>query len=338
MRYAKVSQPRDLRIETGPVPEPGAGEVLIRVAASGICGTDLHILQGTYMGQYPVVPGHEFSGVIERTGAGVSRFRAGDRVAVEPNIACDNCWHCLNNRQNFCLHWQGIGVTVARPGAMAQYVTAPERAVFDIGGLSFEEGAFMEPLSCVLHGLQRAEVPLGAHVAIIGAGPIGILLLRAIRSSGGARLTVVERNPSRAAFACASGAEACFAEPDRLEEDRYDVVVDASGSIAAMRQTLRFVRHGGTLLWFGVPPAGQTMEIEPFVIFRKGLKVLSSFTSVRNSYQALDMLQAGRIEVRDIVSHRLPLEELGRGIEMIEKGEDGVRKVLILPNEAEGLR
>jgi len=329
MKYAKILKPNHLVVEDGPVPEPGAGEALIRVMASGVCGTDLHIFRGSYLGNYPVIPGHEFSGVVERLGTGVRRLRPGDRVAVEPNISCNNCVHCLNNRQNFCLHWQAIGV--ARPGAMAQYVTAPENAVFDIGDASFEAGSFVEPLSCVLHGLQKANIPMGAKVAIIGAGPIGVLLLRAIRLTGAAHVTVADRAASRAAFAERCGADASFTDVERLCSDAYDAVIDASGSPEVLPRTLDWARHGGTLLWFGVPPADAKIHLEPFVVFRKGLSIHSSFTSVRNSHQAVDLLRSRRIEVEALVSHRLPLEELQRGIELIEKGKN-VRKVLVLPN------
>jgi D-arabinitol dehydrogenase (NADP+) len=126
--YAKITQPGTTVLSEGAVPAPAAGEVLIKISACGICGTDIHIFRGEYLGSYPVVPGHEFSGVIEKVGPGVTRYAPGDRVAVEPNIACDNCVSCLKNRQNFCMNWRGIGVT--RPGGMSQYAVAPEKAVF----------------------------------------------------------------------------------------------------------------------------------------------------------------------------------------------------------------
>ena len=330
MKYARIVRPNKLIIEEKEIPKAAPGEVLIKVMASGICGTDIHILRGSYMAQYPVVPGHEFSGIIEELGEGVSRFEVGNRVAVEPNIACNNCFNCLNNRQNFCLNWQGVGVT--RPGSMAQYVVAPENAVFDIGKISFEEGAFVEPLSCVLHGLGKVKISMGARVAIIGAGPIGVLMLAAVRRRGAVGITIVDKVKSRLDFAGERGADICRMDIEELERDTYDVVIDASGSIKVLRQTLDFARYGGTVLWFGVPPAGELLEIEPFIIFRKGLHVYSSYTSVRNSYQAIDLLKSGGISVRDLISHRLPLEELAHGIELIEKGEENVKKVLILPN------
>jgi 2-desacetyl-2-hydroxyethyl bacteriochlorophyllide A dehydrogenase len=330
MKAAVILQPNRIENQEVPVPEPGIGEVLINVKASGICGTDIHIFRGEYLGSYPVIPGHEFAGVIEKTGAAVTRFKVGDRVAIEPNIACDNCVNCLNNRHNFCLNWQAVGVT--RPGGMAQLVTAPEKSVFDIGELPFEQGAFMEPLSCVLHGLERLDLDVAAKVAILGAGPIGCLLLQVIRAQGAAQVTMVDKNAARADFARSLGADVALTSLDDLPRDAFDAVVDATGVPAVMSRTLEFVRHGGKILLFGVPPSGQTMTLDAFSIFRKGLTILSSFTSLRNSYQALGLLKSRRVSVDGLISHRLPLEDLERGIRLIERGLDGVKKVMIVPD------
>jgi D-arabinitol dehydrogenase (NADP+) len=334
MKAILIERPGRVRVVERPMPQPEANELRIRVMASGICGTDIHILRGEYLGDYPVIPGHEFSGVVERVGESVTRFQVGDRVAVEPNIACDNCYNCLHNRQNFCLNWQAIGVT--RPGGLAQYVAAPEKAVFSIGDLPFEHGAFMEPLSCVLHGIERAEIRLADRVLVFGAGPIGVLLLQAVQLQGSVEVTVVEKNPARAELTLALGAQRCFLNLEELKEDRYDVVIDATGYVPLMARTIDFARHGGTVLLFGVPPAGQLMELEAFKIFRKGLTVLSSFTSVRNSYQALSLLQSRRVDVAELISHRLPLADFERGVEAIEAGSEEVKKVLILPQETQG--
>jgi D-arabinitol dehydrogenase (NADP+) len=330
MKAIKIYQPNHLETIEIPIPSPAENELLIQVMASGICGTDIHIFRGEYLGPYPVIPGHEFSGVVAAVGRAVTRFKPGDRIAVEPNIACDNCINCLNNRQNFCLNWQAVGVT--RPGGMAQYVSAPEKACFNIGSLPFEEGAFMEPLSCVLHGMQRLGPELAGKIALLGAGPIGCLILQVARLQGAAEITVAEKNRSRLEASLAFGADRLCSDLDELQKEYYDAVIDATGALPVIARSLDFVRPGGKVLWFGVPPSGQTIPIEPFTIFHKGLTVLSSFTSVRNSTQALDLLQSGRISAARLVSHQLPLEEFQQGIESIEGGAAGVMKVLIMPN------
>ena len=329
MKALVIEKPGNARIRTVRVAPLGERDVRIKVKASGICGTDVHIFRGDYLGGYPVIPGHEFSGVIEEVGGKVTRFKAGDRVAVEPNISCDNCHACLSNRQNFCDQWNAIGVTL--PGGMAEFVVVPEKAVFGIGILPFLVGAFVEPLSCVLHGVERAGIRMGDRVLIMGAGPIGILLLKAIQLKGASEITQLDLNLNRLELAEKSGAAKVCTSLEQLPRDSFDVVVDASGAVSLMERAPEFARKGGTVLWFGVPNRDAKLQLPAFTIFEKGLFLLSSYTSVRNSIQALELLENGKIDVAPLVSHQLPLEDFVRGVEIIEKGTEGVLKVLILP-------
>ena len=330
MIAARVAEEGSIETVETENPKVGSHDVLIEVKASGICGTDVHIYHGEFNATYPLIPGHEFSGKIVEVGPEVTHLEPGDSVAVEPNIPCDNCDMCLNNRQNFCRNWQAIGVT--RSGAMAQYVAVPEKSAFRIGQLSYDVAAFVEPLSCVIHGLDRAKPVPGARILIVGAGPIGIMLLRFALLEGARQVDVVDRIRSRLDFATASGASATGANLEECPSDSYDLVIDASGSPGVLPKTLELVRSGGTALWFGVPPKGRRVEIEPFVVFSKELTLLSSFTSLRNTYQAISLLQAGRIQVDDLISHRLSLQEFRMGIELIEGVSDGVMKVMLYPN------
>ena len=329
LKALQITKPHELKIVTLERPEPGPGEVLIKVMASGICGTDIHILEGEYVGAYPVIPGHEFSGVVEQAGQAVSRIKVGDKVAVEPNIACDNCSYCLNNQQNFCENWQGVGVTL--PGGMAEYVIAPEKAVFDIGELEFEEGAFVEPLSCVLHGVKKTCIQLADRVVILGAGPIGILLLQAVNVQGAQSVTVVELDQARAEAAQTVGADQIYRSLDDLPKDAFEVVIDATGVIPVMKRTPEFTRKGGKILLFGVPPK-TNIEFDAFTLFLKGLTILTSYTSVRNSLQAIDLLKNKRINVKPLISHRLPLAKFEHGVNLIKNKQENVKKVLITPN------
>jgi 2-desacetyl-2-hydroxyethyl bacteriochlorophyllide A dehydrogenase len=330
MRAALIEKPGSMAIVDVPAPAVADDGVLIETKACGICGTDIHIFRGEYLGSYPVIPGHEFSGIVRACGAKVKRFKPGDRVAVEPNISCDNCAACLSNRQNFCMNWKGVGVSL--PGGMAQFIAVPEKAVFSIGTLPFSSGSFVEPLSCVLHGVQRTRFETADEVLIIGAGPIGILLLKSILLEGASAVTSVEGNPARRALAAKSGASETASSIDELPPDGYDVVVDATGVPAVMERTPSWVRPGGRVLLFGVPPSGSRISLDAFTVFRKGLTILSSYTSVRKSIKALRLLESGRIDVSSLISHEMPLAELGRGIELIERGEDSVLKVIIRPD------
>jgi 2-desacetyl-2-hydroxyethyl bacteriochlorophyllide A dehydrogenase len=330
MKSIVIQKPKEIILSERETPKPRPKEILIKVMASGICGTDIHIFKGEYLGSYPVIPGHEFSGVIEEVGNEITRYRVGDRVVVEPNIACGNCINCLNNRQNFCLNWQAVGVTL--PGGMEQYVSVPEESVFHIGDLPFEQGAFVEPLSCVIHGIERAKIRLSDQVLILGAGPIGILLLQMARLQGAAQLAILENNPGRVDLARKQGANLVVDRLEDLKLNAYDVVIDATGAIPVMNRTMDFVRNSGTILLFGVPPAGKKIELEAFKIFKKELTILSSYTSVRNSFQAVNLLRSGQVKVESLISHRLPLEEISKAFDMIENHDPKVLKVMILPN------
>lgn len=329
MKALVIQQPGQSTIQQIEMPSVGDNEIRIKVMAAGICGTDVHIYRGEYLGTYPIIPGHEFSGIVDAAGPGVLRFKQGDRVAVEPNISCNNCYACLNNRQNFCEHWQAVGVT--RAGGMAQYVVVPENAAFLIGDLSFEEGSFVEPLSCVLHGIERVGIHMGDRILIIGSGPIGNLILQSALLQGAASITVVERNPSRLELAKQYDSIHALSSLDTLPHDYFDVVIDATGVTAMMNRTIDFVRKGGQILLFGVPKKEELFEIPAFQFFEKGVSILTSYTSVRNSTQAVGLLESGRIHVKPLISHQLPLGAFHEGVEFLETGSEGVLKVLLKP-------
>ena len=329
MKALFIDKPGSAAVRSVPRPSPGPRDVVIDVAACGICGTDVHIYRGEYLGTYPVTPGHELSGTVASVGSEVSRFRPGDRVTVEPNVACNNCPACLSNRQNFCENWKGIGVTL--PGGFAEAVCAPENAVFGIGELPFPSAAFVEPLSCVLHGMQRLDPSPADRLLIVGAGPIGNLLMKTALLMGSSDITVVDRSESRRNLAKSEGAGTVHASVDELAADVYDAVIDATGVPALMERATTWVRPGGRILLFGVPPSGSRVSIDAFAVFRKGLTLLSSYTSVRNSLQAVRLLSEGRIDVKRLVSHELPLSEFARGVGLIETGAQGVLKILLTP-------
>ncbi|NBK22859.1 MAG: L-threonine 3-dehydrogenase [Spirochaetia bacterium] len=327
MKALVIEKPNHAVVKEVPIPEVGKGEIRIQVKASGICGTDIHIYRGEYLGSYPIIPGHEFAGIVDAVGEGVTRFALGDHVAVEPNISCNNCNACFSGNPNFCENWQGVGVT--RPGGFAQYVVVPETAAFSIASLDFAQGSFMEPLSCVLHGIQKAQVHLADKILIMGAGPIGILLLKTVLTQGASEVTQLDTNKGRLQLAKKSGAKHIETDIKNLSNEAYDMVIDATGVPFLLEKSLDLARKGGTLLWFAVPKKDAKVTLPPFKIFEKGLHIVSSFTSVRNSVQAIRMLENGKIDVSDVISHRLRLEDFVKGIETIERSEEGVLKVIV---------
>ncbi|MEM6530402.1 MAG: alcohol dehydrogenase catalytic domain-containing protein, partial [Chloroflexota bacterium] len=193
-------------LETLADPTPQPDEVVVKVARSGICGTDIHIYRNEYMSDFPLVPGHEFGGEVVAIGTNVDmNISVGDRVAVDPNLYCMHCDFCRNGMANHCLNWQGIGVT--RAGGFAEYVNVPARACYHLPeSMTDKQAAFVEPLSCVVYALQRFPVSPADSVLIIGAGPMGMLLVQSLRHSNAANITVVEKQPARMELTRSMGA------------------------------------------------------------------------------------------------------------------------------------
>ncbi len=187
MKAAQIERPGEAAVVTVPEPIPGADDVLIRVRAAGICGTDLHIFKGEYEATYPLIPGHEFSGEVVAIGANVRNFQVGDRVTADPNIPCNRCRYCQRNQPNQCVNLKAIGVT--RSGAFAEYVIAPEGNVFAIGDLSYSAAALVEPLACVVWGLKQVEVQPGDTALVFGAGPMGCLVAQGLKRRARRRLS-----------------------------------------------------------------------------------------------------------------------------------------------------
>lgn len=330
MKAAQINRSNNLSIINIDKPVPAGNEVLIEVKASGICGTDLHIYKGDYKGTYPIIPGHEFSGVIQAIGPDVKSLKLGDRVAIEPNLACGHCYECLNNRQHFCKNTEAVGVTI--PGGMAQYVKAPEEAVFPIGDLSFEEASFMEPLSCVLHGIERINPQLASRVLLIGSGPIGLLLLQCLNVSKCSRIDVVDKDIERLKLAKNLGAHTVFADISEIPKESYDIVCEATGVTFLLEQSIEYVKHTGKVLWFGVPNANAEVNLKPFEMFAKEISIITSYTSCRNSWQAIHFMQNNKLNLKSLISHKLSLEEFEKGLKILKTHSEPVMKIIITPN------
>lgn len=321
MKAAQITAPEQIRvIETEP-PQPGPGEVLIQVKAAGICGTDLHIYHGEYMATYPLIPGHEFSGVVAAVGDGVVNFNVGDRVTADPNIPCGRCEFCQRNQPNQCRDLQAIGVT--RSGAFAEYVVVPESVTFALGDLSFEAGALVEPLACVAWGLERLSMSPGSTAVVFGAGPMGCLLFQAIKACGIGHVTVVDRAPRRLEMAAQLGADRVAEAGEALDE--YDLVVDATGIPDVIGSCVDYARPRGTIWVFGVAPTGAKASFEPYTVFRKDLTIFGSFAVNRTFPQSLALIRSGAVQVTPLISHRLPLDAFADGLHLAEHDPDRMK-------------
>ncbi len=238
MKAAKFFGKHNIRVAEYPTPDPGASEVLVRVKASGVCGTDVHVYEDEVpLAKLPVIPGHEFSGVVETVGAAISDVRAGDRVAIEPNLFCGQCHFCRTQKKHFCENWRAVGLSM--DGGFAEYAAVPRQAIYAMPErLEFAEAAFFEPTACVLHGIERSGLQPGQTVVLIGAGSIGLLYVQLLSLSGAGKVIVADLDPAKLKLAKGFGADVCINSGEEKlaervrEETRQlgaDVVIDAAG-------------------------------------------------------------------------------------------------------------
>lgn len=322
MKAAVLEKPGHAVVMEVDDPRCGADEVLIKVHAAGICGTDLHIFKGEYEAHYPLIPGHEFSGEVVAVGANVTRFKPGDRVTADPNVPCNRCDFCQRNEPNQCRNLRAIGVT--GDGGFAEYVVAPEGNVFAIGDMSYEAAALIEPLACVAWGLKQVEVQPGDSALVFGAGPMGCLLAQAVKSAGASRVVVADVSPGRLELAAQLGSETVLVD-DGLERhlhainaDGFDIVADATGVPSVIAGTFAYARPRGKVWVFGVTPVGVKVEFPPYDVFRKDLKIIGSFAVNRTFPQSIAMIRSGAVRVEPLISHRLPLDDFNAGIELAQ--------------------
>ncbi len=327
MKAIVFPEAEKIELQTLADPNCDDNEVIVQVGSTGICGTDLHIFHAEYMSQFPLVPGHEFHGKIVEVGKNVTNFRLGDRVAVDPNLYCGKCERCRNEQSNQCLNLEVVGVT--RHGAFAEFVNVPERACYPIpDALTDKQGAFVEPLACVVYALRRMRVQPADRVLIIGAGPMGLLLVQALRHSGGSLIAVTEKQPARLQLAKDMGANVAVpAGPDQDSEleaiapGGFDIVIDATGVPAVIQKAFDYLKPRGQFLQFGVAPIGAKIEIEPYKIFRYDWQIIGSFALCYTFKPSIDWLANGVIDVEPLVSHTVPMSKFSEAFHQFNNGE-----------------
>lgn len=327
MQAAVFHAPQTARVESVPDPTCAPDEVVVRIARAGICGTDLHIFRNEYMSTFPVIAGHEFCGTIVEVGSAVTDLRQGDRVAADPNLYCGRCYFCRQEQANHCLNWQGVGIT--RSGAFAEYVAVPARACYALpDALTDTQAAMIEPLSCVIHALKRIRVYPGDEVLIFGAGPMGLLLTQALKSSGASQVAVVESQPERLELARRMGATAVIPAGEGQSESLqalapygYAIVVDATGIPAVIEQALNYLRPRGQYLQFGVAPMQSEIRVRPYDIFRHDWTIVGSFALCYTFQQSIAWLANKVVDIEPLVSHTLPLGAFQGAFEAFAAGK-----------------
>lgn len=341
MRVAMYYNNRDVRLEEIRKPQIGPGELLVKVLASGICGTD--VMEWYRIKKAPLVLGHEITGEIVQVGEGLQRYKVGDRVFVSHHIPCNTCRYCLNGHHTAC---QTLHTTNYDPGGFAEYIRVPrlnvDRGVFLLPDeVSFEEGAFIEPLACVIRGQKVAQLQPGQSVLILGSGISGLLHLLLARALGAGRVITTDINEYRLKAAQQFGADAVLhAREDipavlgQINDNKLaDLVIVCTAALPAFIQALQSVDRGGTVLFFAATDPGVDLPIPVNRFWRNGIKLMPSYgSSPSDTITAIELIRARRIPVHKMITHRLSLTEAGLGFQIVAEAKESI-KVIIQPHK-----
>ena len=334
MRAVVIERPHQWQVTDVPDPTPQDDEVIVSVSACGVCGTDLHIFEGDFPSNLPLIPGHEFAGEVVEVGRKVRSVKVGDFVAVHPNKPCLLCDFCREGNEHLCENLQAYGVHI--PGGFAQFVAVKETNVYKAEGLTPLQAAWAEPLSCCLHGLNKVGVKSGEKALVIGCGPIGLLFVQLLLVHGASEVVAVDLSKERLSVAKQMGASVTL-QPDEFASSHKDIapngfalVVEASGNPKAVELGLKVVRAGGRFLQFGVCPTEATVNFSPFAIYRKEITIVGSFSLGKEMPQALNLLVSGRVKVDVLTTHQMGLDGFGEAVKLMQEAKS--LKVQLLPN------
>ncbi len=320
MKAAVFYGRHELKVEEMAKPTITADEVLIEVKACGVCGTDVHIFEGSD-GAAKVYPpeilGHEYSGLICEVGENVTNFKVGDRVCVDPNMYCGKCVPCRDGKVHFCENMLSYGVTLK--GGFAQYSAVNERQVYKLSeNTNYIAGAMVEPLACCLHGIDMCDIKQGEKVVVVGGGLIGLLMLQLATISGASAVAVLEPSPEKREQAKKLGAALCI---DPITEDvkkvlsdngfdDVSVVIECVGKTQTIENAIDIVGKGGTVMMFGLTAPDDTISVKPFTVFQKEIVLKSSFINPLTQRRALELIDSGKVDVESMVCATCSLDEL----------------------------
>lgn len=329
MKAALITAPHTIETAEVPDPVPGETEVVLRIVASGICGTDIHIYEGEYKSRLPVIPGHEFSGTVVALGSRVHDLRVGDRITADPNIPCLRCSYCREGRVNLCDNYAALGVTMN--GGSAEYLSVPEHLCVRVPDhVTLRDAALTEPLSCALHAWDLIGRADGLRVGLYGSGTMGLVMLQLAQHLGAASVDVIDINPHKLAASTELGAATHSSSDDADPGQGWDLVIDATGAAPAIRDGLAHVRKGGTFLQFGVAHPGATVEISPFWIYDKEIRILGAVCPRHSFERSVALLSQGVINPALLISDEYPIDCYSTALSTFAAGQS--RKVLIVPS------
>lgn len=342
MRVAMYYNNNDIRIEETPTPKIGPGELLMQVEASGICGSD--VMEWYRIKKAPLVLGHEVAGPVVEVGEGVGRFKVGDRIVVSHHVPCNTCYYCLTGHHTAC---DTLRQTNFDPGGFAEYIRLPsinvDRGVFHIpDNVSYEEATFHEPLGCTLRAQRIARLSPGQNVMVIGSGIAGLLQIHLARISGAGRILAIDPVQYRLEAAKKFGAdEAVKPSEDAISCLRQmtggrlaDLVLVCTGAMQGNLLALESVERGGTILFFAPTAPEEKIPVSiNDLFFRNDITLTTSYgVSPHDSWLALELIQNPVVRVKEMITHRLPLEETVQGFQIVAKAQDSI-KVIIEPQK-----
>ena len=313
MKAVVLYGPGNVAVGDLPIKELGAGEVRVKVAYCGICGSDHHKVEGkknTRKVTYPVALGHEISGTVEAVGEGVTEFKAGDRVTVDPNWGCGKCEFCKRGQRSYCQNSRGV------VKGMAEYINAPVENVYALpDSLSLRDAALAEPVSCCLRGADLLGVRHGERVCLVGLGAIGAIMIQLIKSAGAGEIIVIEYDESKESLAKELGADVFICSKDEAKIEEYaskhnvDKVIECVGNTSAQLSALTVAGRGATVVMFGVADSAKTTPISLYDAFIKELTIKTSYVNPYTTERAIRVLSSGMLDTSKIIYRELTMEE-----------------------------
>ncbi len=337
MHVAMYYNNNDVRIEEMSVPEINDNELLVKVQASGICGSD--VMEWYRIKKAPLVLGHEMAGDVVQVGKNVEKYKVGDRVFVSHHVPCNTCRYCLDDQHTLC---DTLHSTNFYPGGFAEYLRVPEinvdRGVFLLPKeMSYDEGVFIEPLACVVRGMRIVGMKPGASVLVIGSGIAGLLHIKLARALGAGRVIATDIDDYRLETAKKLGADMVINAKENVTEKvkKYndgrlaDIVVLCTGALPAVKQAIDSVDRGGTLLFFAPTEPGVEIPVPLFDLWNKGVKMVSTYAGgPRDIADAIELIRFKKVTVTDMISHKLPLSEAVKGFKLVAQAQESIKVVL----------
>jgi L-iditol 2-dehydrogenase len=330
MRVAMYYNNNDIRLEEMPKPEVGPGELLVKVVASGICGSD--VMEWYRIKKAPLVLGHEIAGDVVEVGEGVTQYKDGDRVFVSHHVPCGECKYCQDDHESCC---DTLRTTNFDPGGFSEYVRIPEINVHHgtyilPDEISYEDGVFIEPLACVVRGQRFAEIEAGESVLILGSGIVGLLHIKLAKAKGANKVITTDITDFRLDAAKSAGADEVISGKDDVQAKvrelnggrLVDTVIICTGAVPAIQQGLRSVDSGGTILFFAPTDPGTEVSIPFNDLWREEITMVSSYAGCPEDInEAIELLRSGSVKVQDLITHRLGLADTKNGFQLVLKAE-----------------